>query len=205
MDQILVGHYMEIIHTSGVTAEPWGRDRVRVEALLAELYRLGERPTRSELARFLDEQYGTKGGVFRKTILDLWSKRLRRPHGRWRGGNGWRYPFIFADEYVTEHGLQSVATRLANVVAAAAAELAGAIDKAPASEEACAAADELRAAAHALEIWHLIQDRPGDEWLGPGVIPGPRPRAQRQSIATRRGRARNPYMRDRDDDSTAKA
>jgi hypothetical protein len=191
-------HYMQVIHDAGVTAEPWGRDRVRVVVLLAELYRLGERPTRAEMSTYLTERYGPSNSHYRKAILDLWSNRLRNPHGRWRGKGGWRYPFIFADGYVRENGLPSVAERLARVATDAGADLATAIDTSPASDEAYAASDELRAAAYALELWHLVQDRPGDDWLGQNVIPPRRPPSDTQSFATRRGRQRNPYTRDRE-------
>jgi hypothetical protein len=193
-------HYMHVLQTAGVTAEPWGRDRIRVVILLAEIYRLGERPSRREVAAHLADQYGPNDSLYRRTILDLWSKRLRSPHGRWRGSESWKYPFIFAHEYVRENDLPSVAGRLANVADDAAAALATAIDNAPATDEAYAAADELRAATYALDLWHLVQDRPDEDWIGAQVVPPRRSLNETQSIATRRGRQRNPYTKDRPPD-----
>jgi hypothetical protein len=188
-------HYMDVIQSGGVTAEPWGRDRIRVVVLLAEMYRLGERPSRREVAAHLTDHYGPSDSLHRRTILDLWSKRLHNPHGRWRGSESWKYPFIFADEYVRKNDLPSVALRLADVADYAAAALATTIDNAPATHEAYAASDELRAATYALELWHLVQDRPDEDWHGAQVIPPPRSVNETQSIATRRGRQRNPYTR----------
>jgi hypothetical protein len=129
--QTIWQHYLDVVQNGGLTSEPWCRDRTRVAILFAELYRLGERPTRREVAAHLNDAYGASDSHTRKTLLDLWAAGLAHPHRQWRGTDTWSY-------------------------------------------------------------------RPGDDWLGPGVIPPRRPRSETRSIATRRGRRRNPYIRNDD-------
>lgn len=159
--------------------------------MLTELYRLGERPTRVEVAEYLNSSRGKEASHHRKTVLDLWSKRLAHPHRQWRTkdppGYPWRYPFYFAHEYVQGHGIESVAERLARQVAIAATAHADALAHGPGTDEAEATEDELRAATHALIVWGHVLDRADDEWFPGGLLLRRSP-SDRRNRATRRGR-----------------
>jgi hypothetical protein len=185
-------HYFALIRDFGVTAEPWGRDAARVKALLAELYRLGERPTRREVAEYLNRRFGAEPTHHREVVLELWSQRLRKPHARWRrerghGDSDWKYPFVFAHTFVEQHGLESVARRLGRQAAVAASAYADVIEDGAGTDEADAASQELRAATHALTIWGLVLDRAKDDWYGVGPVPRPATRSERRNLLTKRG------------------
>jgi hypothetical protein len=182
--------YFDLINEDPLTSSPSGQDAPRVKQLLAELYRLGERPTREEVAAHLrSHNWDYPLGIHQKTVLRLWTERLRHPHRRWKGRTGWIYPFYWAERFIAESGGDSIATRLARVVSEAAADYAAAIERDPASDEAEAAAEELRHAAYALSTWGLVLDRSGDEYPG-GCLPSPIPASQRRNPFTTRGRRR---------------
>lgn len=184
-------HYLDAINTHPSTSAPRGQDAARVRQLLAELYRLGERPTRQEVSDYLRTRTVDRSlGSRQKAIVDLWAERLNHPHRRWRGGLSWSYPFVWADSYIAEHGLDSVATRLAGILVAAAREYAATLDRESGTDGAEAAAEELRHAHHALDVWGRILDREGKDWHGESFIPSPLTPSQRRHPFTKRGRRR---------------
>ena len=191
MNAPLWKHYFEFLTEDPSTSSPWGIDGARVKELLAELYRLGERPSSEEVADYLATLYTPEGlGPHQKALLKLWNERLKYPHRRWRGSSGWSYPFVVADRYVSENGGDSTATRLARVLAAAAADYAAVIDRAPHTGDAETAAEELRHAHHALATWGLVLDRVGEDWHGSSCLPAPLSPAYRRNPFTTRGKER---------------
>jgi hypothetical protein len=190
MPRPLWKHYLDLINEHPSTSSPGGQDAPRVKWLFAELYRLGERTTREQVAAHLKtHNHGQPLGHHQKKVLGLWTERLRYPHRRWRGGSGWIYPFFWAEQYVAEYGGDSIATRLARVLARAAADYAAIIDTAPDSDDAEVAAEELRHAHYALAEWGRILDRVGEEWPG-GFLPSPIPASHRRTVFTTRGKRR---------------
>ena len=85
MTRPLWQNYLDLINVDPSTSSPSGQDAPRVKQLLAELYRLGERPTPEEVAAYLKtHNHGKPLGLDQNKVLSLWTERLRHPHRRWR-------------------------------------------------------------------------------------------------------------------------
>jgi hypothetical protein len=149
------------LRTAGVTSEPWGRDRGRVEELLAELYLLGERPSVEEVRVYLDS-LGIAAGHWGREIVRLWRKRVRRPGVRLKGRGGWVYPFAIPDGLVEEHGLRSVDERLLDALAAASTDYLRLAEAEPGSPRVDEARALLHLTAQAVDWRGLSRDRAHD-------------------------------------------
>ncbi len=100
---------------------PNGRDLARVEALLAELYALGERPARTTVASFMEERWPEQSPTWRHRILELWVKRLRSPHHVPRSVScdfayPWAYPFVVPELLAKRNNVAEPGVRLQRVL-----------------------------------------------------------------------------------------
>ena len=182
---------IELTTTDGAISEPWGRDRARMEALLAELYLVGERPARRDVRAFMRLRWAVQSQYFQDAILGAWSRRLSRPLHTPRSitaerGWPWAYPFLHLEAIVQEHRLEPIGPRLLRVLTVAAGAYLGSAEDAPGSDESLEAERALQSAAQALRVWGWTRDRDPDWTWSARVFALPR---QRFNIATRRGRA----------------
>jgi hypothetical protein len=138
------------LRSSGVCAEPWGRDAAGVRVVLWELHMLGERPT--------SDQIREAGGVdgqptgWSRAVAGLWSQRLAYPTRRSRGRH-WNTTFVIPDAVIQEHDLEPIETRLSRRLSEVAADYAAAL-----RDDALAATlvqldEQLRIQALALRSW----------------------------------------------------
>lgn len=152
---------IEWLRRTGVTAEPWGQDRGRVEEVFAELYVLGERPSANEVRAYL-ESLGIAAGRWGREVLRLWRKRLRRPTVRLRKRSSWAYPFAVLDSLVETHGLRPIDERLLDALAAAASEYLWLAESEPGSPRVDEARAVLELTSQAVDWRGLSRDRPDD-------------------------------------------
>jgi hypothetical protein len=179
---------LEFLRHAGVTSEPWGRDRGRVEELFAELYVLGERPSADDVRAYLLGR-GVRDGRWLRETVRLWRARLRQPTRQHRGEGGWAYPFAMAEHLVAEHGLRSIDDRLSDALVAAASAYLEAAAVEPGGDRA----DQLRAlflvTAQAVDWRALSRDRYDDiGW--PRIMQRRRGPDRFVEMYTRAGRAR---------------
>ena len=143
-----------------LTSEPWIRDRARVDAVLWELYALGERPAVPELRRYLDE-LGESDGWARE-VADRWRRRVRnprwRPRRRDREGEPWVRPFYVVDRVVREHGLRSIPDRLADALTTAALDYMRVGEADPGAVRGSVEADVFALTTEAVYAWALTRE-----------------------------------------------
>lgn len=180
------------------TSHPTGVDRRRVEQILAELYVLGERPTVDDVRAYFDEQ-GVGATGWSKDLVRVWRDRLKNPTRRHRGRSGWLYPFNVFDYLVTEHGLRSVDARIVEALAAAAADYLDRAERDPAAPETRRAEELFVVTQGAVRLRAMAHDRATDDTDWPSIVTRYKTWYDNVSgYATRAGRARNPYYRDRE-------
>jgi hypothetical protein len=174
-----------------------GRDRGQTEALLLELYALGERPDAHEFRRYLAAaDRGKRGDEWQREFAALWSKRLRSPHrhpGSLRSSDGypWDYPFCLPETVAEENGLLPLGQRLVDVLTAAAEEYESRARSSPGSPETERAEYAVRAALHNLRMWGHTRDRVEDaSWPATALRAFARRSAPRPQSYTKSGKAR---------------
>lgn len=102
---------IEFIVTCGVTSEPWGRDKSRIEELFAQLYLLGERPSPDDLQAYMRERWPQQRSPWQNEIIKLWRKRLKNPTHQpasVRKATGWSHLFTIPEMLVEKHGLTPI-------------------------------------------------------------------------------------------------
>jgi hypothetical protein len=196
---------VEFIVKSGVTAEPWGRDKGRVEELFAQLYLLGERPSAVEVRTYMRERWPQQGRHWQDTIVRLWRKRLSKPAHQpasVRRTTGWSYPFTIPEMLAQKHDLGSVGDMLLAALDTAARSYLQAVEEDPSRASGSEVAAIYGLTAQAVRLWALSRDRIEDlPW--PSVTKPPRARDNLVVYATNTGREqeglRIKRFRERDD------
>jgi hypothetical protein len=150
---------LEYLREHPSTSEPNGRDRALVDALLVELYILGERPLICEVRRALAD-LGT-GESWSSAVIVRWRKRLEgptwRPRELMRNG-GWVRPFVVLESLVAKHGLRPIPERLVDALLVAAADYVRCAEADPTAAATSQEAALYALTAGAVRLWALSRD-----------------------------------------------
>lgn len=111
--QRLVGTIGENINL----AVPHPLDKERVIRHMRNLYRVGERPSASEMGAYLEQLWPGAPGA-RRLVLKVWRAILANPDHRFRDVQGWTTLSLLdglAEELTVEHGSPPLAWRVLDV------------------------------------------------------------------------------------------